>query len=74
MPLKRQLAANGRCRAANGLPAAHDTMANGTRSGAVVQRDKEPRDAATEADTAQTAKAEVVQHKKDQEFEIFDFS
>ncbi len=55
-----------------GLPAARDTIANGTRSGAVVQRDKELRGAETEAAPAQTAKAEVVQHKKDQEFEIFD--
>jgi hypothetical protein len=57
-----------------GLPAARDTMANGTRSGAVVQRDKELRGAETETAPAQTAKAEVVQGKKDQEFEIFDLS
>ena len=57
-----------------GLPVNRDTMANGTRSGAVVQRDEALRGAETEAHKAQTAKAEVVQHKKDQEFEIFDLS
>ena len=47
-------------------------MTNGTRSAAVAQQGEKLRDVATEAHPAQTGKAEVVPHKKEEEFEIFD--
>ena len=55
-----------------GLAAARDTITNGTRSGAVVQRDEALRGAETEVRKAQTAKAEVVGHKQNEDFEILD--
>jgi hypothetical protein len=51
---------------------ARDTMANGARSAAVVKKREELRDSVVEAHPAQTAKAEVVRHKLNEEFEILD--
>jgi len=55
-----------------GLPISADTTDNGARSAARVHRDEELRGVATKAAMAPTTEAEVVRHKKVEDFEILD--
>ena len=55
-----------------GLPISADTTDNGARSAARVHRDEERRGVATKAAMAPTTEAEVVRHKKVEDFEILD--
>jgi Stress-induced bacterial acidophilic repeat motif len=55
-----------------GLPISADTTDNGARSAARVHRDEELRGVTTKAAMAPTTEAEVVRHKKVEDFEILD--